>query len=620
MLIRFDPLARGGPNVPTRDELTPKPAAARKLPPSTQQATGALAIGDDILSASRLARVNLADVLPPPPDDLSRYIDLRPKASTRRVNGHRIADQLELAINWRDAPFDARTIRAVLVLHYEGTVSPEEFARGVGDGETGESLGSSLTSIVPATRENLRFMGLADEWSDEHNGDGDVISVKLRDLTALFIDRKAPPNLLATLKPGKTILTALLAIKDSMGKAGTLIRGPFVRPANLDPARLVLDSKQYARVATTAAVKNAQKTGADPLASAGGLQRPPTKADGENYWDVITDLCISQGFIPTVELDQLVIQPPRTMFDRPPEVIGQPNVMRFPTEFRRRIGDTQHRARRMVYGKNLADVKFHKKLARVKTPLVRVIAFDPDARTPAGRRLVVDYPDVKLGALGKNPSTAILPNGDELELEYHVINADQWGIKDKTLMRRIAESAYEFMGRGELGATISTSDLASWSDHPDFDPNDDPDLLDVRAGDPIELLVQAGARGSPYVTVSDLNLLVAKYLGESDFGRAEAFASAEADLVQRGLTPADARVLVRLATSANLPSELRLASACIRFDSGEDGEPDCQIDLDVRDYIRVRADPDLDKPTPEAEREHAPRRTYIRRRHLPEER
>ena len=181
----------------------------------------------DFRAALTAANVNIADAVAqfPRPDGLSRIIDVQPIRSSRRINSYRLADELTLTIPWKEVPFDARTIRAIHIRHYEGTVPADAWATG--ERERSPNVSTPSGYIIPATGNNLRFVGLADTITDVH-GAGDVITIKARDLTALLIDTKLPPGVEIRIPAGATIAEAIRTLLDT-NDVFEIIRGPFLR-------------------------------------------------------------------------------------------------------------------------------------------------------------------------------------------------------------------------------------------------------------------------------------------------------------------------------------------------------------------------------------------------------
>lgn len=521
------------------------------------------------------ARRNLADVLKASPiDGLSRFIDVQPTSSTRRVNSYRKADELILTIPWKSVPFDARLIRAALVLHYEGTVPAEQWASGQ---PARNSRSPNATGyLVPASSENLRFIGLADDITDSHGAQGDITTIGFRDLTGILLDTPLNAAARKKVQPGQTIVDVIANILTTQPSIRGLLRGPFLE--GFTEAELPrLDPKRYDKLKVSAKEKHRQAAGGRPLA----FRNKAKGGDTESYWDAITDLCVSHGVQPRIDLDRLILFKPRTLFTSTPTVFGSLNVPRFPRPggHREQIGDTST-VRRMVFGSNIKNLSFRRKYARYKTPAIKINSYNPDAPSASQRLITVTHPVIpryvsKVDASGRNP-----------QREVQVINVQ--GILDRDQLRDIAEQIYESIGRQELGLTFDTDHLASFSENPDFDPNLDPDLLDIRAGDPLRLLVQArDAQGSALFSVAELNALVGRIRRRATaVGARPDLSDPISFLVAQGFSQEAATQFIQVVASANATDVFRVNGANISF-SADRG---FTISIDARNYIRVRAD------------------------------
>ncbi len=525
--------------------------------------------------ASAIARVDFED-------EFSKILDIQPLTCDRTVNGHRLADELNLKVSWKDVPFDTRIIRAILVLHFEGTVPAANFERGQ------RSRGNIANGgyLVDAVRSNLRFIGFVDQISDTHNASNDVINMKCRDLTSVLIDTKLPKLTKKTIRSGQTIVQVVDNLLNTLQfTAAEFIRGPVVRPDGITLPSL--DRKRYDKLKTTAASRNLASESNDPNARP-HIIRNTTKGGngGESYWDAITDLCVSHGVLPYIELDRLIIQPPRTLFTSGNQVAGTAGISQFPTNYRISIGDTDDPIRRMVYGANLEGLSFQRKLSRIKAPYVRVLSFNPNSTDPARRLLEAIHPPRTPD--GRKVSTKIGVTGNKPQIEIQQVIVT--GIIDQDQLRDIAEAAYEMMGRQHLGVKLQTRDLASFSNHPDFDPNEDPDLLDLKAGDPIRISTLPN-RDAPsnFFGVSELNKLIDR--ARRTFrttGVAPEFNDAIRFLRSKGYSQEDAQQLVTILRAVNLESEFRVNSVNVSMDL-EGG--DVSIQIDARNYVKVREDP-----------------------------
>lgn len=101
------------------------------------------------------------------------------------------------------------------------------------------------------------------------------------------------------------------------------------------------------------------------------------------------------------------------------------------------------------------------------------------------------------------------------------------GITNQKRLQQIAQELYEEIGRQELGGNVKTKSLASFGAG-----NEDPDLLRLRPGDAMQLMIDAGPLRTYAPTVSPLNAntrmdsgelvqkLTAQFGGDSNLARA----------------------------------------------------------------------------------------------------
>lgn len=523
----------------------------------------------ELFQVARNASVNLASAIYQfiSGDGKTVVLDVSPQSSSRQINSYRKADELTLSFNWRDLPFDARIIRAILVFHYEGTVSPTSFASGrhsrTPDGAT------STGYAIAANGSNLRFIGQCDEISDAHSQGEDMVSLKCRDLTALFLDSQMPKGENKKLALGSTLVEVIKNLME-LNPVLQLVDGPLLLLEDGERPP-VLQAGTYDRFrVSTQDLHKASRSGNKSRVS---VVRRASKGDGEEtFWDAITDLCLSHGFQPEIRNGALFIFRPKAFYR------NKATFATSPFEENSRAPEDRRDVRRMVYGENIAEMSFQRKLGKVKSPAIKLVSYNPDAKTPKERVVTAVYPPDAL-----KPVTHVQATGKAAQREVRVL---QWsGIVDKDLLNVMAQQVYESIGRQELSVRLSTDDLASYRSDPQTDPNDDPDLLSVRAGDPFEVLVTPTQRRTGRLfSLTELNLLAADHSS----GQASGRDSVEDYLIAQGFSPNTAQTLTKVLRVANLPNAFRVNQAAVAFDASTG----FQIQLDLRDYVRVRSDPD----------------------------
>lgn len=222
---------------------------------------------------------------------------------TVAINDYMQADTFNCEIDYKQFPFDPRSIRACGVsIHMENM----EKLYGA-DGKILE---------IKANTENKIFMGFADEESISFDDTKRTVRLEGRDFTSILLDRKYTRK--EPLDITKRLDVLVQSLLDEL-KETTAIK--------VDP-RLGDDGEELPVIAKFAPDYH-------PLGNMRNRQ------DNESYWNVITDLCSRAGVIAFIELDKLVITKPSVLYNR-------------------------KQAIQFVYGKNISDLEYKRKLGRKK--------------------------------------------------------------------------------------------------------------------------------------------------------------------------------------------------------------------------------------------------------------
>lgn len=417
------------------------------------------------------------------------------------LNGFRIADQINATFPFRDAPLVSQIIRACQVDILGGTVPQEDFAN------PGRWRLSFQRSVI-------MFRGFADTWETEHDEGNAVVSISARSMESILIDGKMNPlsKSFRINGEGEKISTYVNRILEQFPPTSGKSGGDQLRAvwfgANPDEEP-VLSRKTLMRSLQTAQSRNKSGGGAaqgspsgpgGPQAAVGtpGQPRMAQKVPGQemSVWDLISQACQLANCLPTydpslpttedgiIPADHILLRPPQTIFE---DVSGIRIAGGAQDGFQRTLRDPNTRdpittdIRFMVWGHNIKAFKTSRKLGRIKAPTVEVRSYNPDAE-PGQRCLAVRYPETKRG-------TRIGGKGEGKVNEVVVRNVA--GIRDKELLKQIAVGLYHQMSRQEVSVEIETDDLASFIDPTDDTqiPNDNADLLRMRAGSPCRVTV-----------------------------------------------------------------------------------------------------------------------------------
>ena len=491
------------------------PQDARAQLERIQQTLDSLQAQRDTLPADELAyvtedlrrqRERLQDVAAPtggqlpdslggaPPDNLVVLGTILPVQFSVERNGIRMADTCSFTIDWRDAPFDPRLIRSVGVELIYGVVGQEDYAAGL-QGET--RADGTLISIVrrtdlsqPPPEGSDRFLGFADTWQVAFDsGVADTISVECRDMTSLLLDTKLPASLGVQLDvPIDQGVRDLLDAFPATRGMKVVFGGADERGRAPTPGESIPTSRRprRGRRGRRGRGRGAQRT---------------RQGDAEiNLWDHVTELCTMIGLVPLVVDDTLRLIRPRTFF------AGR---------------DT---TRSMIYGRNIMQLNLARKLAAVKVPTVEVRAYDPEIGRTRWARFPVPPGSNRTGVFGVSapprPARAneVPPSGAGPDDRVLTFTLD--GITNPATLSEAAESIWHQSGRQEMEGNFSTKDVWSWEQvtGPDgaatLQPRsvDGADLLRVRSGDPIEIVIanfEAGGQepGENPINASELQAM-----------------------------------------------------------------------------------------------------------------
>lgn len=474
-----------------------------------------------------------------------------PQSFGLELNGIRMADKLTATCSFLDFPFDPRTIRALGVKFFLGTVTADDAQRGAagelrpnstanGSALPFDTIPDTWTDSRNRTRSNLRFTGWADVDALVLDNDQATVEFECADNTRLFIETDNPTQMFVP--PNKPIDAAIADYLSSFPKfVGMSVE---YRPHVDDSLKPQLDkilSKTAAR----------PKQGPLPAAAHNG----PTQQK-MTVWDYLTDVCGMVGHIIRVEGTTVVVQRPRTLYeegfvrDDDPYTPGitvsgqgeQPLVLP---------------VRLYGYGANVNTYRIERTYARHSPTNFEIRSFD----TARKKTIFVRYPDFG------NRVKSLLP-GEAADLKFEVKNVS--GIVDPATLALIAQAHYESRNRNEMAVTIKTKYLASFGGD-NFDPN----ALDLREGDPLKIQI---VRPDP------------KEMRDS----VQAIATATADeLVQLGFEQSLAEAYVTARDAISLPDTFRVRAVKIS------GQADNGVELEIAaiNYIVVA----LSKTLPEGQ-------------------
>jgi hypothetical protein len=512
-------------------------------------------------------------------DKMSVVLNRVPLTAKIGLNGYRQAHKWSLEFDYRDFPIDPRVVRAIGVEIYLGAVKPDDFQGGIR--ETPATRGAPRRSLVqPRTAtgfpQNLVLIGVADSIASSFADGRAVVTMEGRDQRGIFLD---PPYV------GPSIF-GKLDYSQPIHKLVQQIIG--FHPLGPDITVAVNEDDWNGPVPAVGAVGKLTRPN---LGAAGAQGRMPTAGSGNQilFWDLITQYCYLVGTIPYFDYSvggssRLVIRPVRNLYDHKRAGIDPRIKTPFADgkqrEIRTESGNEALSIRRMVYGRDIADLSFERKLQGVKPHVVEVVCSDTSSKKRGREKLLTArWPDTGVIAerdrVTKAKVTTVGPSGAAAVSDITYVPVH--GVNDVAQLRDIAKSIYEEIGRGEMGGKVSTKDLASFGAG-----NEDTDILRLRPGDPVQLLVDARALASRPPLETELTEHNRRPFDE------------EVKEIEAKLGDANiARVLVACARNSvvELQSYFRVGNVNFSWDV----KSGVGVDFDFQNYVEARYRVDDDK-------------------------
>ncbi len=265
--------------------------------------------------------------------------------------------------------------------------------------------------------------------------------------------------------------------------------------------------------------------------SGGGPKKARSAGSSEqiSYWDFITDLVVSAGFLCYIRspLDaeegggtpsaELVINLPNTYYQRPGKEV-----------------------RTFSYGYNVDSLSINRSFTGVAVPTgITVSAIEAKTGEPISRRFPAD-------PLVNRPGANDVQLGDTVEYRTILLKDRIPGDNAGDTLLRVAESLYQQFARGEFVVAIETTTLGAY---PSNYTTGVADLFQLRAGDPIKVQITPTASGN---TTQGGQIFVTQAGEFAALGTAEKAAR----LVQSYGFPAEAAARAALSAASNLIQEI----------------------------------------------------------------
>ena len=454
------------------------------------------------------------------PETASTYILNRvPKKCSVNLQGHTQAATYKLVFDYKELPIDPRTVVACSAEIHLGTVSATDFSEGMQrtlpNGQR-RSILRTRTDDNRTIEDNLLMIGPADNWTVEYGTDGAEVHIEGRDLRGVLLDspltssmdvydelHRTPNGMPSRRRRRSTILSRLNTsqridrlVQQILQEHDVIRRLPEnerVRVVTYEdewPDRKVLSPMDGANLPRGRRGANGQG------ANAGGTQ------NNLNFWDVITRFCYLVGAVPRFVGRNLEIRYAPSIFQltnpKNQETPFRPNI-------KRRLDNDEWNIRRLVYGRDIQSMKISRKYAGVNKPhAIRCVSIDNSSGRRGRQQLLqVVWPPRNVrearaeGVTGNRTAARDAVGGQESqEIRTYRVPA----VRSLRQLTQIAQAFYEQIGRQEMTGEVEAARVTSFGGS-----NADPDMLRLRVGDPIELLVDASRMDVQSPIVSTIN-------------------------------------------------------------------------------------------------------------------
>ncbi len=500
---------------------------------------------------------------------LSVGYDIIPFSVSVDRNSYRLADEARVSIPFSKMPFNPDLIRAATVQIFGGPIDALTWAQAM-DGPGASGL------ILPDTNQRGEshelFRGFVDDWQSSITPDGDnTVDITARDITSIFVDADLPANSLKGVDKATRIDEVIRILIYGDGLPESKSRVPGLRGAR---GTVVVSDIDGDLPKLSEIRPPSWFTSSGTVATSG--KRKQKNAKKESYWDMITDLCVSSGFICFIRPGQK----PQTLPDGRLVVPGAEIVITNPrTYYAKSINFGDQRVppatvRQFWQGLNVDSLSVRRNYSGNALPsTIEVRTFD----VSTGVQFKSRFP---IKSKNNRPSTS--GKGDREEIKVFVIEAPG-GDKIQETLDAVAVSIYEQLARGEIEVQISTVAPAAlpWNISggaaEDADENSglgiggDPDMFRLKAGDPI------------FVGVDRANIEEGRVSQHTLFSTLASDAKVDS-MVRAGIREDVARKIANAADSQWVQHEFRLQKLNLSYDNDEGWN----FELNAINYLDVR--------------------------------
>lgn len=265
---------------------------------------------------------------------------------------------------------------------------------------------NSLHKIEP-TEDNIVFIGFADESQIRFDNESRTVTLEGRDYTSLFIDQKR-----INTEPIPLSKTIDEIIRDLVNEQEATKR---ILVVNRTGEALPSLAKLAPDFNPTTSVKNQRRK--------------------ETYWDIMQDIVSRVGLVGYIELDKYIITKPQNIYEK-------------------------KEIKQFIYGGNLKELSFQRKLGRAKNFNVKVVSFNPLEKKIEEALLPeeaidpnIKAPRVTIPQLDKD-GKKIDPPKDADFMTFTVKD-----VTSKEQLIKIGESIFEELSRQQIEGSLSTYEM-----------------------------------------------------------------------------------------------------------------------------------------------------------------
>lgn len=358
-------------------------------------------------------------------------LHITPKRLSVKINDYTQADTFSCEIDYRNFPFDPRSIRALGV-----TIFIQDMGHLV-DGMTGKrDRIEPSDGLTPGKPSNVVFQGFADEESISLNDSARTISFEGRDFTSLLIDMKWDRESIDLFKPVSVVIQKIL--RD-----------------NKSTENIWIDNK------VTGILPNIGSYAPDykPLAAKRNNRK------NESYWDVIQHVIGLAGLVAYIQIDKLVITKPRVLYKK-------------------------DRAKQFIYGKNIKSLNFKRKLGRMKGLNVKVMSLIDKKVLKIDIPKQADKDWLKAMGLKAADLTVvkIKSNGEKENVKAPFSVHRLPHINDDDHLRDVGQGIFEEIGRQQIEGDLETNDMSVCEGKTGVPTSFD--ITKMRNGTPIDISIE----------------------------------------------------------------------------------------------------------------------------------